>query len=151
MFNNEKGITLVALVVTIIVLLILAAVSLTMVLGENGIASKAKQAANETEIANAQDAMNIAINEVQIIYSADFVEGIVDTSYKYSDVQNELQGYELCDEDGNILSTSTEIKSTDEIETGDVLYLKHNDRVAYKVTFSVSTSGASLSALVEGR
>ena len=35
--KNERGITLVALVITIIVLLILAGVTLSMVMGESGI------------------------------------------------------------------------------------------------------------------
>ena len=41
--RREKGITLVALVVTIIVLIILAGVSINLVLGDNGIITKAKQ------------------------------------------------------------------------------------------------------------
>ena len=41
---KNKGITLIALVITIIVLLILAGVSLSMISGENGILSKAQQA-----------------------------------------------------------------------------------------------------------
>ena len=43
-----KGITLVALVVTIVVLLILAGVSINLVLGNNGIITKAKEAAEKT-------------------------------------------------------------------------------------------------------
>ena len=44
MLKNKKGITLVALVVTIVVLLILAGVSINLVLGDNGIINKAKEA-----------------------------------------------------------------------------------------------------------
>ena len=44
MKKNELGITLIALVVTIVVLLILAGISLSLVLGENGIINKAKEA-----------------------------------------------------------------------------------------------------------
>ena len=44
MKKNELGITLIALVVTIVVLLILAGVSISLVLGENGIINKAKEA-----------------------------------------------------------------------------------------------------------
>ena len=40
MFKKEKGITLVALVVTIVVLLILAGVSISLVLDQNGIINK---------------------------------------------------------------------------------------------------------------
>ena len=42
--KSKKGITLVALVVTIVVLLILAGVSINAVLGDNGIIKKANQA-----------------------------------------------------------------------------------------------------------
>ena len=40
MFKKERGITLVALVVTIVVLLILAGVSISLVVGQNGIVTK---------------------------------------------------------------------------------------------------------------
>ena len=43
-FKQEKAITLVALVVTIIVLIILAGVSISLVLGDNGIITKAREA-----------------------------------------------------------------------------------------------------------
>ena len=45
---NRMGITLIALVVTIVVLLILASVSITVVFGENGILEMAKQAGEKT-------------------------------------------------------------------------------------------------------
>ena len=44
MLKKQKGITLVALVVTIVVLLILAGVSINLVLGDNGIVKKAQEA-----------------------------------------------------------------------------------------------------------
>ena len=45
MFKKEKGITLVALVVTIIILLILAGVALTIALGDNGLFHYSRNAA----------------------------------------------------------------------------------------------------------
>ena len=48
-FNKNKGITLVALVVTIVVLLILAGVSINLVIGQNGLITKAKEAKEKTE------------------------------------------------------------------------------------------------------
>ena len=51
--KNTKGITLIALVVTIIVLIILAGISISLVLGNNGIVTKAKQGRKETERASA--------------------------------------------------------------------------------------------------
>lgn len=47
--KNQKGITLIALVITIIVLLILAGVSISMISGDDGIATKASQAAEKTK------------------------------------------------------------------------------------------------------
>ena len=49
MKNKEKGITLIALVVTIVVLLILAGVSISMLTGENGIITQAQDAKLATE------------------------------------------------------------------------------------------------------
>ena len=46
--KGNEGITLVALVVTIVVLLILAGISLNLVLGENGIITRAQEARDET-------------------------------------------------------------------------------------------------------
>ena len=47
--KNRRGVTLIALVITIIVLLILAGVTIAMLTGDNGIISKAMQAKNKTE------------------------------------------------------------------------------------------------------
>ena len=53
--RNNKGITLVALVITIIVLLILAGVSIAMLTGQNGIFTQAQNAKNRTEEARADE------------------------------------------------------------------------------------------------
>ena len=55
MLKNKKGITLVALVVTIVVLLILAGVSINLVLGDNGIIAKAKEAETKSAEASQND------------------------------------------------------------------------------------------------
>jgi len=52
--KNESGITLVALVVTIIVLLILAGITIATLFGENGIINKA-QKAQENEVQGIED------------------------------------------------------------------------------------------------
>lgn len=64
--KENKGITIVALVITIIVLLILVGVSLDLVLGENGIITKTKEAENKTaegEI-NTEKALNDITEEM---------------------------------------------------------------------------------------
>ena len=57
----DKGITLIALVITIIVLLILAGVSIATLTGEGGILTKAKTAKEQTEEARVEEEIKIAI------------------------------------------------------------------------------------------
>ena len=65
--KNNKGITLVALVVTIVVLLILAGVSINLVLGNNGIIAKAKDAETKSAEASQNDlkGMNGLVSEME--------------------------------------------------------------------------------------
>ncbi len=65
--KGNEGITLVALVVTIVVLLILAGISLNLVLGENGIISRAQDARNQTAEgkANTEKAVNALTDEME--------------------------------------------------------------------------------------
>ena len=60
--KQEKGITLMALVITIIVLLILAGVTIAMLTGDNGIISKAMQAKIRTE--EAKETEETGLNEI---------------------------------------------------------------------------------------
>ena len=67
MLKNRKGITLVALIVTIVVLLILAGVSINLVLGNNGIIAKAKDAETKSAEASENDlkGMNGLVSEME--------------------------------------------------------------------------------------
>ena len=67
--KKEKGVTLIALVVTIVILIILAAVSMTMVLGNNGIFEQAKKGANSmaSAEANTQESFNSMSSEIDKI------------------------------------------------------------------------------------
>ena len=62
--KNQKGITLIALVITIIVLLILAGVSIAMLTGQNGILTRATESNTETIQAEVEEKINLALNEV---------------------------------------------------------------------------------------
>ena len=64
--ENEKGITLIALVITIIVLLILAAVSIAMLTGENGILKKASTAKEKHQISEAKEKIELALQDLRI-------------------------------------------------------------------------------------
>ena len=59
-FKKQKGITLIALVVTIIVLLILAGVSIAMLTGNNGILTQGKRAKEETTVGHEKEAVQMA-------------------------------------------------------------------------------------------
>lgn len=61
MLRNQKGITLVALVITIIVLLILAGVTISMVLGQNGILNQANKAKSENQVATVEEQVQMAV------------------------------------------------------------------------------------------
>ena len=62
--SKNRGITLIALVITIIVLLILAGVSIATLTGENGILTRAQDAKINTEIAEEKEAIGLAYNGV---------------------------------------------------------------------------------------
>ena len=68
--KGNKGITLIALVITIIVLLILAAVSIAMLSGDNSILKRGNEAATNTAIATGKEKVAMAINEALTEYSA---------------------------------------------------------------------------------
>lgn len=55
MLKGQNGVTLVALVVTIIVLIILAGVSIAMVIGDNGIIPQAERARDDTATESARE------------------------------------------------------------------------------------------------
>ena len=58
---GNRGITLIALVITIIVLLILAGISIATLTGENGILTKANNAKTDTTRAKAEEEIKLAV------------------------------------------------------------------------------------------
>ena len=64
MLKNNKGITLIALVITIIVLLILAGVSIALVTGDNGLLKQATRAGAETQVAEAREMAIMDVNSL---------------------------------------------------------------------------------------
>ena len=70
--NNAKGITLIALIITIIVLLVLAGVTIAMLTGENGIINKAMQAKIRTE--EAKETEEAGLKEIENYLNGKSVE-----------------------------------------------------------------------------
>lgn len=66
--KNNKGITLIALVITIIVLLILAGVAIAMLTGENSILTRSTDTKYAQDIAKAKDEVSLKVNEFAMEY-----------------------------------------------------------------------------------
>ena len=66
--RDQKGITLVALVITIIVLLILAGVSISLVLGQNGVLTQASNAVITNAKATALQELQMAVSDAEMAY-----------------------------------------------------------------------------------
>lgn len=60
LFISQKGITLIALVITIIILLILASVTISALSGDNGILTRAGEASKQTKIAEEKEILSIS-------------------------------------------------------------------------------------------
>ena len=71
MLKEQKGITLVALVITIIVLLILAGVTIAMLTGNNGVLTKANDAKTESTNAEVAERINMELNAFKADIMAD--------------------------------------------------------------------------------
>ena len=70
--SNNYGITLIALVVTIVVLLILAGITIRLVFSNDGIISKAREAKNATENSELSDrqALNDLDNLINNVFNS---------------------------------------------------------------------------------
>ena len=64
--KNEKGITLIALVITVVILIILATISINFVFGENGLVARAEQATQLAEEARATEDMGMYLASIQM-------------------------------------------------------------------------------------
>ena len=93
MLKEKRGITLVALVVTIVVLLILAGVSLNLVLGNEGILTRSKESKTKTEIAEVKEKAQLDITEIQTLNGGKITYSELKTTLeKYGTVEYEADG-----------------------------------------------------------
>ena len=87
---KNKGITLIALVITIIVLLILAGVTIAMLSGDNSAPQKATEAAQKDAIAGAKDEIAMEVQEALLnYYNNIYVEGDGTNEKRIQEVVNE--------------------------------------------------------------
>ncbi len=120
--KENKGITLIALVITIIVLLILAGVSLRLVAGNEGILNRAEKAVSKSNTESLKEEIELAISELRIAYydGEDVPEGVTSPD-EY--IQTKLNGKKIpsgiiiFDKDTGKLSLSDSNNKTEEIGT----------------------------------
>ena len=91
--KNKKGITLVALVVTIVVLLILAGVSLNLLIGNNGIITRAKQTKISNDLSSYKEQLAMFISEKKVenpeFYESSLTAGKDNLYYNTKTSENE--------------------------------------------------------------
>ena len=91
--KGNKGITLIALVITIIVLLILAGISIAMLAGENSILKRSSGASIKTSIGSAKEQVEIYVNEQLTEYYNDvYANGNSTVSGKTNPIQEYVAG-----------------------------------------------------------
>ncbi len=97
----NKGITLIALVITIIVLLILAGVTIATLMGDNGILTKATEAKNDQADGTVKEAVALLWNEYQLEIKSSSNEGVKESTKIASTEITKIQG-----EEANYLATT---------------------------------------------
>ena len=118
--KQERGITLIALITTIIVLLILAGITIGAITGSNGIIGQAQSAKEETEISQEKEIIDISTVEAMgknnrgNLEEEEFQSAIDKHTNEKADVTDigeefevlfeESNRYYIVDKDGNILS-----------------------------------------------
>ena len=93
--KSNKGITLVALVITIIVLLILAGVSISLVVGDNGVLTQAGTAKTKTTNADLEEAFGRAVVNAQSEFVNDGFTGDFFTWLKTNTADLKENGYTI--------------------------------------------------------
>ena len=126
---KEKGITLIALIVTIIVLIILAGITIATLTGDDGIISNANNAKEETEIANEKEIVDRATisamgNNSRGNIVEDELQDELDRITKVGDTEVEDNGeefevvfvntnrYYTVDKDGDIIEEGKIVKNS---------------------------------------
>ena len=127
--KQNSGITLIALVVTIMVLLVLAGVTVATLIGNNGILTQAQNTKKETEKSGTKEQVKIAV-----IGSMATEKGEIDKEALKKELEN--LGAEIETEDGNINNIPVIIKIGQEeyqiTEDGDVLTEINIENIADK-------------------
>ena len=125
--KNAKGITLIALVITIIVLLILAGVSIAMLTGQNGILTQAQNAKTTNENKSAEEKVKLSIMAAR----SQSETGALDADKLIAEITNNYGGTASKTNDGFPVSATVDEKTF--IVDGDGNIGVPQDRTGLKV------------------
>ena len=144
MQKNERGITLVALVVTIVVLLILAGVTIMYVMSDNGIFGKAQDAKNETDLAVVREIVMNAFWEAQAEYY-DPRDGreVTDASTAQTYINSKIAAAGLT---STMTFTSFCDSTNGSVGTGTVTY----NKVSYTVDLNTKNTTSGILTVTKG-
>ena len=149
--KRNQGITLIALVITIIVLLILAGVAIAMLSGENGILKKAAEAKNKTEEGQKEEETSLTTMDLETYFLTSnlkykckygYITGI-SAQEEAKNLKNILnnQGYKL----RNIENTE-DIADSITLKTGMII-TKNGEEVARTVIFGDVDMNSEINSL----
>ena len=131
--NKNSGITLIALVITVIVLLILAGISISMLSGNNGILQRATDAKTETEKGEVYEQISLATASGEMEYYSNGTDRI--TAYKNA-LLNGVDGIDrdnLIDNGSNLITGTVTTKSGKKydfsvpVPVTDIILAEHDD------------------------
>lgn len=134
--KKERGITLIALVITIIVLLILAGVSISLVMGENGVLSQARNAVVDNKNATAKEEVALAWASLESDYWSKWASN---SSLKKSDVFTKENMNKYLQTTGRIDEDNSNSFIYNEGGTSTVIYTSKDNDIKY--TFQISANG----------
>ena len=141
----NRGITLIALVVTIVVLLILAGVSISMLTGENGIITQAVEAKDKNKKAEIEEKVKLA---VQATYTDSLGQGIEKNKFQEELDTNFGSGIASLDYDGtNQMYTVTVEDYEVEVSNKGLVGEVKKSSISIKLTLSSSNTTLDASAL----
>lgn len=151
--NTNKGITLITLVITIVVLTILAGVSINAVVGDDGIIAKARENANTTKETSTKEAVNRLVLEYQLAKTDESLEDFLKAKVpgKIDKVTNNGDGTLTIEKDEVKItvdatqnSTSTNPSkpskpsnseiSLDDLQIGDYVNYSYDPAIQYSLT-----------------
>lgn len=140
--KNYKGITLIALVITIIVLLVLAGVTLSMISSQDGILKKAVDAKQASELGTVKEQIQLKL--VDKLGEGDLTDGDLEEVFKeYGEVEYDDSGRVkgMTREDGSEILTS-------DVWKGKVYHnLNENDVIEYGLTVFATQNLTELDSL----